>query len=57
MSKMTYTYKNYYVSSLTVTGFKNSRNFVSIGRTGEANFIGSIIGWQEQEHMGIVDRI
>ena len=34
----------YHVFTLTVSGFKKSRNFVSIQRTRETNFIGSIIG-------------
>ena len=34
----------YNVFSCTVTGFKTSRNFASIQRTCEANYIGSIIG-------------
>ena len=33
---------------------KKSRNFLSIQKTCEANFIGNIIGWQGQEHIEIV---
>ena len=47
----------YNVLSCTVTGFKKSRNFLSMQKTCEANFIGSIIGWQGQEHIEIVDAI
>ena len=47
----------YNVFSCTVTSFKKSRNFLSIQKTCEANVIGSIIGWQGQEHIEIVDAI
>ena len=47
----------YNAFSCTVTGFKKSRNFANIQRTCVAYFIGSIIGWQGQEHIEIVDAI
>ena len=47
----------YNVFSCIVTGFKKSRNFLSIQMTCEANFIGSIIGWQGQKHIEIVDAL
>ena len=34
---------------------KKSKKFANIQRTCEANFIGSFISWQGQEHMEIVD--
>ena len=48
-------YIMYFSALLPVS--KKSRNFASIQNTCEANFIGSILGWQGQEHIKIVDAI
>ena len=47
---------DYHVFSLTFTSFKKSWNFVIIVVTCEANCIGSLIGWQAQVNLEIVDR-